>query len=249
MADVWACGQCRSINQPRHNRCYACQTPRSVAGVDPLNLSVTDRSSAVIGPIGTYRSTTGLALLTSVLVVASLAVSIEGTLVNLGIAKDNLNTPESSSTMTSTLLILLSTVMLAIVAWAAWLSRAVANLPTLGLGFGRTSPRFVFVESLIPIYNIWRVQRIVMDILRRIHPSPRDQTAVVIAWLPLVVSIAVPAIMVRVVRRVSLKDTVGALELGSEIAIGLQIVAGLFLIALIWRVEGRMRLRRREIGS
>jgi hypothetical protein len=249
MADVWACRQCRSINQPRHNRCYACQTPRAIAGVDPLKLSITDRSSAVTGPIGTYRSTAGLALLTTLLVAAALAASVVGTLVNLGIVKENLNTPASSSTMTTTILILLSAVMLAIAAWAAWLSRAVANLPTLGLGYGRTSPRFVFIESLIPIYNVWRVQRIVMDILRRIHPSPRDQTAVLIAWLPLLASIAIPAIMVRVVHAVSLKDTFATLELGSEIAVGLQIVAGLFLIALIWRVEGRMRLRRRELGA
>jgi Domain of unknown function (DUF4328) len=254
MKDVWVCGQCRSVNQARNARCYACHTPRSVAAVDPLTLSVTSTAPIITGPIGTYRSTIGMALLTSLLIVLAVAASLYHTVLAAnGIQKifDTGDVPDRDVEALSTaLIVLLATAALALLAWATWLSRAVANLPSLGVGFGRMTPGFVFIESLIPIYNIYRIHRIVADVLGRIRPAPRDQWAIIAGWLPLVLSVIIGINATRIALfSPDVKTAVEIQLLAREIAVGLQVVAGLFLVALIWRVEARMRRRAAEIRS
>ncbi|TMF32865.1 MAG: DUF4328 domain-containing protein [Chloroflexi bacterium] len=252
MKDVWVCGQCRSVNQARDQRCYACHTPRSVGAVDPLKLSVTSTAPVVTGPIGTYQSTIGLALLTSLLIVVAVGASMLESVLAIN-ALQTLTGPGPAATdaeveaVSTAFLLMLGAAGLALLAWATWLSRAVANLPALGVGYGRTSPAFVFVESLIPIYNMYQVHRIVADILRRIRPAPRDTWAILSAWMPLVFSIIVTYLTTRIALFFGGDTRIAAVVLGREIAVGLQVVAGLFLVALIWRVERRMRGRASEI--
>ena len=252
MKDVWVCGQCRSVNQARDARCYACHTPRSVGAVDPLKLSVTSSAPVVSGPIGTYQSTIGLALLTSLLIVVAVGASVLESVLAISALQpasgaDPAPTDAQVGTVSAAFVLMLGAAALALLAWATWLSRAVANLPALGVGFGRTSPPFVFVESLIPLYNVYQIHRIVADILRRIRPSPRDTWAILSAWIPLVFSILVSYFATRVALFFSGDTRIDVVVFGREIAVGLQIVAGLFLVALIWRVEQRMRGRVAEL--
>jgi hypothetical protein len=251
MKDVWACGQCRSINQPRDKRCYNCHTPRTVAGIDPLKLSVTDRAPIAAGPIGTYVATTGVALLASMLVIVAVAASVVGTVVEIQTVQRLLDGARPSLTaggLTSLVLIQIGAVILAVLAWAVWISRVVANLPALDLGYSVFTPRIVFFESLIPFYNVRRVHGVVSDILRRTHPSPRDQVVILGAWFPLVATFAISFTSWRI----SLGFGSAAIRLVivmTEISLGLQIVAGMFLVALIWRIEGRMRRRAHELRT
>jgi hypothetical protein len=250
MTDVWACGQCRSINQRRETRCYRCHTPRAVGGVDPLSLSVTDRKPVATGPVGTYHPTTGLALLTAILVIATVGVSLVSNVVAIeSIEAQRLGeasslTGEGIGTMT---LVLISFVVLATLAWATWISRVVANLPALDLGFSLFTPRIVFFETLIPLYNIRRMHGVMKDVLGRYRPSARDQIAILAAWFPLALTLSIALFVNRVVLVLPEGTAIDVALLMREISLGLQIVSGLFLVALIWRVEGRMRRRAGEI--
>jgi len=250
--DVWACGQCRSINQHRDKRCYNCHTPRAIGGVDPLKLSVTDRAPIATGPTGVYRSTRGMALLTSILILAAVAVSLIVSVAGL----EEIETLRSGGRATVTgegigsmILILISVVALATITWATWISRVVGNLPALDLGYSLFTPRIVFFESLIPIYNVRRMHGVMKDVLARFRPSPRDHVAITAAWFPLVLTVSISVLVFRVTIFLPMDAAIQFATVMREISLGLQIVSGLFLVALIWRVERRMRGRAAEIGA
>jgi hypothetical protein len=254
MTDIWACNQCRSINQRRDKRCYNCHTPREIGGVDPLSLSVTERTPVATGPVGVYRSTRGVAVLTSILVFAAVAVSLAVNVLNIEAIETLVNGGRPALTgdgIGTVFLILISVVILAIFSWATWISRVVANLPALDVGYSVYTPRIVFIESLIPIANVRRMHGVMSDVLGRVRPSPRDQIAIIAAWFPLVVTISISFLVFRVTAFVPLPTDV-AIQFATvmrEISLGLQVVSGLFLVALIWRVEGRLGRRAREIGD
>ena len=79
----WVCSACRSVNQPRENRCYRCRTPRELVEADPETLLVAGAGSVpspVAKSVGTFRSSGDLAFLTQVLIVAALGVAVVGSI-------------------------------------------------------------------------------------------------------------------------------------------------------------------------
>jgi hypothetical protein len=252
VTDVWACGQCRSINKRADSRCYSCKTPRLAAEVDPLQMQVTGAAAGAT-PTGQYQSTSGLAVLLSLLIVGAAAVNVAGNVWGLGLV-DSMRaggtpTAADGEVLGTVVLATIGIVLLAMAVWAVWLSRVVANLPALRLGYGRVSPRFVLVEGLIPVYNLYRMPGIVSDIFRRIDPVPRDGVLIAAAWLPLVGAILVPLFILRASPFIESGALLQIAEIGREISVGFQLVAALFLVALVWRVEGRVRRRARRLGA
>jgi len=254
VSDVWACGHCRSINKRADSRCYSCKTPRVAAQVDPLKMQVTGAAApAIAAPTGRYQSTTGLAALLSLLILGASAVNVAGSVWALvmidSIRAGGTPTAADGEAIGTVVLATIGLVLLAMVGWAVWLSRVVANLPALGLGYGRVSPRYVLVEGLIPVYNLYRMPGIVSDIFRRVDPVPRDGVLIAAAWLPLIGAILIPIFVLRAAPFVESGALIQIAEVGREISVGFQLVAGLFLVALVWRVEGRVRRRARLLGT
>jgi len=147
-AHPWVCASCRSVNQPRENRCYKCRTPRELGEADPTTLLVAgagSRAEPKAGPVGTYRGSGDLALLTQALIVAAMAVTVVSSFLGADIVGGVLDAEaavDETSVVTVALVgglgLLLSAA--ALVAWAAWLSRVVANVPAAGLGWPNVTP-------------------------------------------------------------------------------------------------------------
>jgi len=78
----------------------------------------------------------------------------------------------------------------ALVAWGAWLSRVVANVPILGGGWPKSTPREAFVASIIPLYNLYWSASVVRDVITRLAPAGKARTGLITAWwLTLILSV------------------------------------------------------------
>jgi hypothetical protein len=72
--------------------------------------------------------------------------------------------------------------LLAFVAWGAWLSRVVANVPALGGGWPAVTPRAAFINSVVPIYNLYGATAIVRDVLVRLSAPGAARIGLLTAW-------------------------------------------------------------------
>src|SRR5688500_11719113 len=183
MSDVpWVCGACRSINQPRETRCYHCRTPRDLGEVDPEQLITAGAGSKpepIVRPQGPYQSSAGLALLTQGLIVLALAVTVVASFLGadlVGRVLDPEAFEEGSVVLVGGLGLLgLGLAALALVSWAAWLSRVVSNVPKLGLGWTNVTPTAAIYESIFPGVNLYRVPSILRDVVTRLEPNGRGE--------------------------------------------------------------------------
>jgi hypothetical protein len=208
--DRWVCGTCRSINSRRSDHCYRCHAPRVVAEVDPRDLPSADHATEVPSrPLNPYRSARDRAIVASILIVAASVVSIAGWLAQsqailaaidvedqatadtperaVGIAFDAV-IPVSHLQLPLTALWVLLAVA-ALVAWAAWLSRVVDNLPALGVGYARVSPQMAFVENFLMGRNLYSMPARVREVTQKLHPAGGGDEILAAAWLALFGSI------------------------------------------------------------
>src|SRR4029077_5959627 len=72
---------------------------------------------------------------------------------------------------------------IALVAYGAWISRVVDNLPALGAGYSRVSPRTAFIEPLIVGYNVISLPARVGEVLRKLDHTNRGQAIIAAAFL------------------------------------------------------------------
>lgn len=82
MKQIWACSQCRSINDGKSKRCYKCLTPRERAEVDPLTLSPTSSSMdpAPALRLPPYRPATIRAVIAASLIAVTTGLEVVGTI-------------------------------------------------------------------------------------------------------------------------------------------------------------------------
>jgi hypothetical protein len=246
-ADFWACKVCRSINTQRSSRCYSCHTPREVAGVKPTEISVTE-PPPVIGPTGTYRSTETRAVLVTIATVAF----ILGTYMALwiGYQVGDLRAsrqPDAASDLfqSSQLLLGLPVVLgiAALVAYAWWISGAVANLPPLGAGYSRVSPNWAFLEPLIPGLNLYALPARAAEVISKLGGSTLGTSLVAISFFLLIGPPVVAAIVVRISRTLEGREfwrTLGATLLTS---FTVQVVGLVIALYVVWHIEGMFRKR------
>jgi hypothetical protein len=154
-------------------------------------------------------------------------------------------------------------VILAVLFFAAWLSRVVGNIPALGGGTPSTSSRRAFIYSLIPIVNLIKVPGIVQDALYRVDPKAGGFFMVVLAWFGLVGSwiagtIAHWAIYTRLVNDLhqagSRSEAARLLRTAFDLIFGVEVVTellvalgSLVLVIVMIRIERRSRARDLEI--
>jgi hypothetical protein len=258
--DRWVCGTCRSINSRRSDHCYRCHAPRLVAEVDPHDLPSGDHATEVQSrPLHLYRSARERAIVASVLIVAASVVSIVGWLAQsqailaaidvedqatadtperaVGIAFDAV-IPVSHLQLPLTALWVLLAVG-ALVAWAAWLSRVVDNLPALGVGYARVSPQIAFVENFLMGRNLYSMPARVREVTQKLHPAGGGDEILAAAWLALFGSVVGGRIGFYVAR--VLADT-DADYLRARIVVGglttvVALAGYLLVIGVIRRVE------------
>jgi hypothetical protein len=258
-SNVWVCGACRSINQPREQRCYKCRTPRELAKVDPETLVIAGAGAAqpVVDPkavIGTYRSSGDRAFAAQVMMVVAVAFTAASKIVGADIVSRVIDGDVAGADANATLLSLLGggglvCAVLAVTAWAAWLSRVVDNIPALGLGWPNVTPSAAFIESFLPGVNLFRVPAIVRDVINKLEGGARADALIAAAWLGLVGGVVVPRFARYVTGPLTLESPEAAASIGllaGQVGLGLTIVGAIFLIVLIRQVEGLAESRAQE---
>jgi hypothetical protein len=257
--NVWVCGACRSINQPREQRCYKCRTPRELARVDPDSLVVAGVGAAqpVVDPkavVGTYRSSGDRAFAAQVLIIVTVIVTAASKIVGADVVSRVIDGEVAGADANATLLALLGgagfvSAVAAVIAWSAWLSRVVDNIPALGLGWPNVTPSAAFIESFLPGVNLFRVPAIVRDVVGKLEGGPRGDALIAAAWLGLVGGVIVPRFARYVSGPLTLESGDAAATVGllaGQVGLGLTIVGAIFLIVLIRQVDGLAERRARE---
>jgi hypothetical protein len=247
-ADLWACRVCRSINTRRSTRCYSCHTPREAAAVNPADLPTTGAAPPVIHT-GTYESSEMRAVLTTVAGMAFILGTLVSTFLlwqvgSMRAAGDRAGANDLFAGIWPILLLVPLFGVLALLAYASWISRVVANLPALKLGYSRVSATMAFMEPLIPGFNLYALPARLGEVLKKLDEKGNG--------LPLLGLAAVlfigPAIVAGIAIRLSREfERTGDFLRTSGFTLFIEFVfqaIGLLIgIYLIWQVERLARTR------
>jgi hypothetical protein len=240
----WVCGNCRSINQPRENRCYRCRTPRDIGEADPEAMPVSGqvprRESA--GAIAPYRSTASLSQLAQVLIIVTIGV-VGATGLVLFLGRLNAAAGQAPTVLGMDAFLpftILQVVVVAatLVVWGMWLSRVVANVPALTGEFPNVPPSFVFLQTLVPVANLYWIPSILRDVMTKVGAGTRGEMLMVGAWLALVGAILLPRlnIFARLIAP-ELGDALENIAIIGLVAIVLQAIGGVLLVLLTQHIE------------
>jgi hypothetical protein len=246
--EYWACSVCRSINSRRSNRCYSCHTPREAAGVKPTDLPTTGQAPPIVHT-GTYRSTEIYAVIVTLAAVVFIIGTFAATFMLWQVAElRSAGQRAASDDLFERLTPLFAAAPIlgvaALVAYAVWISRVVANLPALGLGYSRVSSQMAFLEPLIPGFNIYALPARVGEVLRKLDEKGPGLPLLGLSFILVLGAPAVAAILIRVSREFEttgdfLRTSGFTLFLAFTVqAVGLAI--GLYLV---WLVERLARMR------
>jgi hypothetical protein len=278
MLDVWVCGNCHSINRERATVCYKCGGPREKAtgegeGLRPARAIQARLSSG-------YRSTIELAMVASVAILLVVAAEIYTTILERqslvtvfglldGLEAGGPFDPAAWDAAFAQLdaldLPTLGVFVLALVAFAAWLSVMVGDIPGLGGGEPSVTRLGTFVWAVIPVVNFRRIPKIIQEVLYRLDPRGGGVFLVGLAWIGLVGSWLVNRVVglylnARIHFDALNADSVAAYARSSrellQWAFDLDVVTtamislgALTLIVIIIQVERRAAARNREIEA
>jgi hypothetical protein len=257
-ADIWVCGECRSINNLKSKQCYRCRTPRDVAAVDPKQIEGTGHGRLREIALPEFRPTRWAALLASALLILVAVTQVVATVADAilfgRIVRDPavLNDPafyQSAESMVAGTVGIAALVvaLIALIGWSFWLSRAVMAMPALGLGYPAANGLMAFVENFLPGLNLFRVPAIVRDVMRRLDPTAlRGEVLIFAAWIGLLGGYLVPRLgaYLGLLGSGTVEEIVQQTLLVQAIATAMVVVGALFLVALIWWIERRIALRR-----
>ena len=257
-ADIWVCGECRSVNNLRSKQCYACRTPRDVAAVDPSQIEGTGHGKLREIALPEYRPSRAAALLASALLIFLPVMQIVTTIADAilfgRILEDPalLNDPAFGQSVESLVagsiaIATLGVAVLALIGWAFWLSRVVVAMPALGLGYPPTDGFMAFVENFLPGLNLFRVPAIVRDVIRRLDPeSIQHEALIFVAWIGLLGGYLVPrfTVYLGLFGSGTLEEAVQETLVVQAIATGMVVIGATFLVVLIWWIERRIVRRR-----
>ena len=266
-ADIWVCGQCRSVNKLRAKQCYHCRTPRDLAAVDPAAIEGTGHGQLREIALPEFHASRGEALLATILILVVAAIQVvvtvlQALLTNLLLGQLELLSdpaatvsPDLEASIVTTAaasLVSIGAGLLALTAWAFWLSRVVSAMPALGLGYPPTNALMAFIENFVPFLNLFRVPAIVRDVVRRLEPGvtegqSRGDALIFAAWIGLIGGYFIPRMAGFLnLGADTLERQVGNGLLLQGVATGLVVVGAIFLVVLIWWIEARIAERRQE---
>jgi len=249
MADVWACSNCRSLNQGK-DRCYKCRSPRALGGVAPTELPTIGPSTPVVVKVR-YRSSAFRAFLASVALVAFTTLGVTWAILASQVAKPapGQSRPALSSPMAALYddlwLLFGGLLIVTLVAWAAWMSRVVANIPALTGTFPKATPRMTFVQILIPGYNLLWIPSILRDALRQLDPRGNGDALVAAAILPPVAAFFGWQALGLFLRgtfiggAMTVRQASELFDVLGQATVGLFAIAAVMLVVIVSRIERR----------
>jgi hypothetical protein len=198
---------------------------------------------------GTFRSSETYAVLLTLAAVAFVIGSLITTFLlwQVGDLRSAGNRGESESLFATAtpLLVIVSVVgVAALLAYAAWISRVVSNLPALGLGYSRVSPTMAFLEPLIPGFNLYALPARLGEMLRKLDEKGPGLPLLGLAAILVIGPPVVAAVLIRVSRAF---ETTGDFLRTSGftlfLAFTVQTVGIAIGLYLVWHVERLCRTR------
>ena len=207
--EFWVCDRCKSLNQRWARRCYGCQSerpadhqllssegPSAAWTAEPGALMARGTSGAVT--IGRYRSSTLRAAfaVAFIALATALGLALLGVTVAALVGRGHQGWTEFTAAffavdnqgiLLAFVALLVGTYLGAAISWLAWLSRAIDNVPALGGGRPRGSPREAITAWFVPVVNLARPYWILRDLHDRLAvPGRRNAPlhAWWICWLP-----------------------------------------------------------------
>jgi hypothetical protein len=248
--DFWVCGDCRSINNAGAGQCYNCRSSRDAAAVDPADIDTPSTATrATDAPA--FRSSRSVAALASILILGVAVMQVIQTVVTTSLFVQVLGgvaaTDEQNRYVTNLVILTLGAGALALIGWGLWLSRTVTSMPALGLGEPPVTGLRAFVETFIPVLNLVRVPAIVRDIVTRLDAAGgRMHVLGFAAWVGLLVGFVVPRIsrFILDLGGATSDEAIRSQLLLDALGTVVVVTSAIFLVALIWWVEGRVQRRR-----
>lgn len=278
MTDIWVCSQCHSINRQRNARCYKCGAGQeSATGALAETRSERAIQERAHNP---YRSSLVFAIVASGFIVAVAALSVivlSESLAALRFIRDQIPDILSTGEVDTVELARLSEGVVvparlqlicalgALLFFAVWLSRAVANVPALGGGDPGVSTTRAFITPFIPIYNLFKTPPIIQGVLYRLDPKAGGFFMLLLAWIGLVGSWIVDyfiglwvnlRILTVPMNAATLGEAIDAIRAAYDLQVIVDIVTTLtvaagaiVLVVVMFRIERRARARDREIRA
>ena len=247
---IWVCASCQSVNKIRAKQCYKCRTPKERAAYDPAVEHIGSRTVS----LPDFEPSRPYAIAASILILLIGAAQALNSLYSATLTFRVVEGEElADAEFVNVGLVGLATIgigLIALTAWAFWLSKAVRVMPALGLGYPPTNGLMAFIENFIPVLNLWRVPAIVRDMLRRLEPNEtRGDVLISAAWIGLITGYLLPRFG-RIVNNLgaeTFEDYVRNQVLVQLISAGLIVTGSVFLVVVIWWIEERIK-RRHEAG-
>lgn len=199
------------------------------------------RGTVAIALIGAAVAANAVGLLLALRGLGLLDAAEAGTLTdNAAIAFDDLNSKVG--------LLGLALYLASAVAFVAWLSRVVENLPPLTGHTPRRSPREAVGWWFVPFANWWVPYQIVADAVRRLRSNDGDRSVSLLApwWAMWLVGIITGSVVGRLPTETI--EALRAMFIVAVISDGATAVAGILLVLIVRAVERRSDARARALG-
>jgi hypothetical protein len=282
MTDIWVCANCHSINRQRDKRCYKCGTSQveGAASMPGSGPELRMQAAIVNRQYRGYQSAWPLAVVASVLVLALAAMDVLLLVLNLaaeplareqitailgGAPYDPAALAAQSRSLATPELIRSIVLVAAVIAFGAWLSRVIGNIPVLGGGEPPRTPLRAFIYTLIPVWNLIKVPGMIQDALYRVEPRAGGFFMVFAAWFGLVGSWLVSwlgswfiaiALFKGALNAPSRSVAVQALESAIDQSFALAfvtsamvVIGAVILVLLVARIERRCAARDAEVRA
>ena len=139
--------------------------------------------------------------------------------------------------------------MLALLAYAAWIRRAVENLPSLGLGFASVSPTWAFVEPLIPGFNLYSIPARIAEVIQKLGGHLYATALIGLAWILLVGPAVVLVYVARFTRFLGTgPELLRVTSIGAIAVFVFQAIALALMLVVLWQVEKLLRAKAASVG-
>ena len=280
MNDTWVCASCKSINRQRDRQCYHCRASVDEA-MTPVGPDLRVESAVANRAARAYLPSWPLAVLAGGLLIAVAILGIvlliteaqiwpqlrEDFLVAVDTGRREALEQVRTGSVALAPLSLLRTglVLAALGTFAAWLAVATMNVPALGGGYPSRGPIRVFIYTLIPIWNLFKVPGMVQDVLYRVDPRAGGAFMVMAATIGLAGSWLLSIVGGWVIAGAALRSMLeaGSIEAATQVFAGvldqsfvlgivteLMVAVGTVLVVVLMaRIERRCMARDREIRS
>lgn len=261
MAKSWVCGDCRSFNQPKADRCYRCHVPRKTSEMTEANAALTTSArqeertlAAQIERIGArYVATWPLAIvLIPLIAVATVTSVLQIAAVTALLTPEGqvIENPELSQEAVRMTVISSGSFLLGIVVWSIWIARVIANVPALVMRYPRYGWLAALLGAWIPIICIKRPFSVVREVCSQLVDRPNGAMLIAAAWWLCILLWYFGSNLVAAGRILG-GDDASVLQsqlVGTQFGLIFYVPAGIFAAGVVFSVERlqRQALRRRD---